>query len=746
MAFPAKLSSYVRIQGFSMKLRSRLALMALLALVPLLIFSALAAKRLSDGTRENAIRAMQETANATALIIDRELQGALSAVLVLSRSPLLLDEKFAQFYDQAKSTASGDSAWVILYAPDGRQALNTRVPYGAPLLIRPSPDELPPIISAKGVHISGMVWSRALKKHIIFIDVPVTTRSGKNYVLSQAVYADHFGVAFKERDIPSTWVVGIFDKEGMTIARSIGADQFVGKKANPDTVEAIRLGVDSFRKHVVRGELEVYDVITHSDLSGWAVAVGVPVEEIDGQVREAGYMAAGGLLLAVFAALMGSGIVGRQLASSIETAAIASDMLGKSEELPPLRRSGTREIDHLQHAIVSAAAKLKAAETKNAELLDSERTARQAAELENRRKDEFLAMLGHELRNPLSAITSAVSLLRLRVGDDPAVRRPTDIIHRQSAHLRSLLDDLLDLSRVIYGKVQLDMQPTDLAALIGGSIKNMTDTAKLSRHTFSLSTVPVMVSADLTRMEQIFSNLIDNAVKYTDEGGSIQVSVTQGHGMALLRVADTGVGMGPELLPYVFDVFVQGDNTLARTKGGMGIGLSLIKKLVELHGGTVAAFSEGVGRGSVFEVRLPVLASGASAEAAGHAIDAALDGVKVLLVEDQDDLREMTQALLAELGLQVWSAANGRDALAIAAAHRPQVALIDIGLPDMSGYELAVALRGNDQAAPMHLIALSGYGLAGDKQRAAAAGFHHHLTKPLPLDELRQYLAALNLP
>lgn len=725
-----------------MKLRSRLALMALLALVPLLIFSAFAAKRLSDGTRQNAIRAMQETANATALIIDRELQGSLSAVQVLSKSPLLVDEKFAQFYDQAKSTAFGESGWVILYSPDGTQVLNTRLPYGAPLLIRPSPDELTPIISAQGVHISGMVWSRALKKYIIFIDVPVTARSGKKYVLSQAIYSDHFARAYEEMNIPPTWVVGIFDKDGLTIGRSLRGDEFVGKPANAETIAAIRSNQDVIRKHTVRGNVEVYDVITHSDLSGWAVAVGVPVEEIDGQVREAAYIAAGGLLLAVLAALVGSGIVGRQLVNSIETAATASEMLGKSEVLPAMRPSGTLEIDKLQEAIASAAVKLKTAEARNVELLESERAAREVAEIENRRKDEFLAMLGHELRNPLSAITSGISLLRLRIGDDPALRRPVDIIHRQSDHLRSLLNDLLDLSRVVYGKVQLDMQPTDLGALITGAIKTMMDTSKLSRHIVSFHTEPLLVSVDRTRMEQIFSNLIDNAVKYTDEGGRIEVSVTALDGMANLRVTDTGVGIGPELLPYVFDVFVQGDNTLARTKGGMGIGLSLIQKLVALHGGTVAAHSDGLAKGSTFDVCLPLLGSGASASVTTQAgSDSSFNGITVLLVEDQDDLREMTQTLLKELGLDICTAADGAEAMAIAAKHLPQVALIDIGLPDMSGYELAIALKNTPGLESLHLIALSGYGLAGDKEQAAAAGFHHYLTKPLSIDELQDYLA-----
>ncbi|NUU04040.1 ATP-binding protein [Herbaspirillum robiniae] len=729
----------------SIKLRSRLALIALLALVPLLVFSALAAKRLSDGTRESAIRAMRETAGATSLIIDRELQGAVSALLALSRSPLLIDEKFAQFYDQAKSTAFGEIGWVILYSPDGSQVLNTRMPYGAPLLIRPSPDELIPIISAKGVHISGMVWSHALKKHIIFIDVPVITRSGKSFVLSQAVYAEHFSLAFKERDIPASWVVGVFDKNGLTIGRNVRADEFVGKAANAETVEAIRSQSDRIRRHTVRGNLEVYDVLNRSALSGWTVAVGVPAEEIDGQVREAGYIAAGGLLLAVVVALIGAGVVGQRLADSIEAAAAAAAMLGKSENLPMMRRSGTPEVDHLQDSILSASAKLKAAEARNAELLDSERTARNAAEVENKRKDEFLAMLGHELRNPLSAITVAVSLLKIRIGNDPALRRPTDIIHRQSDHLRSLLNDLLDLSRVVYGKVQLETHPVDLGTLVAASIKSMMDTSRLSKHRFSYRTESVMVDADHTRMEQIFSNLIDNATKYTDEGGTIEVLVTADQGMALLRVSDTGVGIEPELLPYVFDVFVQGNNTLARTDGGMGIGLSLVQKLVALHGGTVVARSAGRGKGSTFEIRLPLLANDTSATLAAPAnIDSSLKGIKVLLVEDQDDLREITHALLAELGLEIRSASNGKEALAVAAIHQPQVALVDIGLPDMNGYELAAALRNTMRPASIHLVALTGYGLSGDKDQAAAAGFDLHMTKPLPMEELRRYLSEMN--
>ncbi len=680
---------------------------------------------------------MQETANTAALIIDRELQGSVSTISVLAKSPLLVQEDFEQFYHQAKSSVASENGWVILYTPSGEQVLNTRMPYGAALLKRPTPAELPRILSSQSIHISGMTWSPNLKKHIIFIDIPVSTGSGKRYVLSHVLYASHFWKTFREMDIPASWFIGIFDKDGFSIGRSTEAEKFVGSRASPETVEAIRVHKNVVRRHMIRGNIDVYDALTFSALSGWAVAVAVPVGEIDGKVREAAYITAGGLLLAFIAALAGAGLVGRKLAGSIEKAAAAAELLGTNEPLPAMGTSGTKEIDGLHRALINAEAKLKATETLNADLLASERAARRLAEVENSRKDEFLAMLGHELRNPLSAVTSGISLLKLRVADEPSLKRPLDIVHRQSEHLRSLLNDLLDLSRIIYGKVQLDLEPVALKELVTASIRTLQDTSKLSKHHISLETQPLMVHADRTRLEQIFANVIDNAIKYTPEGGNIWVTVVQEDSSAVIRVADSGAGIAPELLPYIFDVFVQGDKTLARTSGGMGIGLSLVQRLVTKHGGTVTATSGGLGKGSTFEIRLPLWEGALSAvDEMSDTRDRDLAGVKVLLVEDQDDLREMSQTLLREAGLEVVAAACARDALEIAPQFKPQVAVLDIGLPDISGYELAALLRSMPDLATVHLIALTGYGLDSDKLRAASAGFDAHLTKPLDMEEL----------
>ena len=272
----------------------------------------------------------------------------------------------------------------------------------------------------------------------------------------------------------------------------------------------------------------------------------------------------------------------------------------------------------------------------------------------------------------------------------------------------------------------------------------MRETSKLSKHNVTLHTEPATIQGDHTRIEQILANLIDNAAKYTHEGGDIRISLTKEGPVAILRVEDSGAGIDQTLLPYIFDVFVQGDNTLARTKGGLGIGLSLVHRLVSKHGGTVTAASDGIAKGSAFEVRLPVLEMPAtSITDASTGTSSSLDGVRILLVEDQDDLREMTQTLLREAGLLVSSAANGREALEIATDSLPDVGILDIGLPDIDGYELARLLKNTGGLSEMSLIALTGYGLAADKERALLAGFDAHLIKPLQIDELLRCLRDL---
>ena len=363
---------------------------------------------------------------------------------------------------------------------------------------------------------------------------------------------------------------------------------------------------------------------------------------------------------------------------------------------------------------------------------------RKSAERQNHAKDEFLAMLGHELRNPLSAISSAASLIGLPGVSVDGVARARKIIQRQSQHLGRIVDDLLDLSRAMSGKILLNRAPLDLAPLLAACLETYKATGRSADYQLSVELDAGWVDADATRLEQIASNLLDNALKYTPPGGRIALHCWSEEDEVVLTVSDSGVGISPALLPHVFDVFVQGTSTLDRSQGGLGIGLSLVRRLAELHGGSVLAESAGIGSGSTFTVRLP-----RCEQRTDSASVVALDlhsHVKpsVLLIEDNEDGREMMAMMLSCYGYEVRHAADGIEGLQLAVRHRPDLALVDIGLPGMDGYEVARRLRADPATCTMKLIALTGYGLADDRRRVLDAGFDQHLVKPVDIEQLMQ--------
>ncbi|NIA52774.1 response regulator [Massilia sp. TW-1] len=368
---------------------------------------------------------------------------------------------------------------------------------------------------------------------------------------------------------------------------------------------------------------------------------------------------------------------------------------------------------------------------------------RRAAERTSSAKDEFLAMLGHELRNPLSAISSASSLLGMPgVGPD-SVGRARVIIQRQSQHLSRIVDDLLDLSRAMSGKILLSRKRLDIATLVSSCLDTFRATGRTKEYIIDAQLTPGWVDGDATRLEQIATNLIDNALKYTPAGGRIEITVAAIGTEVVLRVSDSGVGIAPDLLPHVFDVFVQGAISIDRSQGGLGIGLSLVRRLVELHGGTVSASSPGNSSGSTFEIRLPRTEAAVAADAPAQAAQVDAGKPTVLLIEDNDDGREMMAAMLGTFGYPVLQAGDGLEGVRMACAHMPDVALVDIGLPGIDGYEVARRLRQEAATSGVRLIALTGYGLAEDQRRVLEAGFDMHLVKPVELNTLLDQLAGV---
>jgi PAS domain S-box-containing protein len=363
------------------------------------------------------------------------------------------------------------------------------------------------------------------------------------------------------------------------------------------------------------------------------------------------------------------------------------------------------------------------------------------AQQANRAKDEFLAMLGHELRNPLGAISSAVRLLEPPDAGSERAALARDVIARQTRHLARLVDDLLDVARVMTGKVLLERQPLDLADAVTRHVNSVRATGKMQDHVVTVEAQTVWIDADSIRIEQIVGNLVSNALKYTPAGGRIAIRVAPDNGYAVFTIEDTGAGMAPHLMTRVFDLFVQGERRLDRTQGGLGIGLTLVRRLVELHGGTVEAFSEGPDRGSRFTVRLRAIASRPSGEGGRHGARWDVAARRILIIEDNADARAMLRHLLEAAGHEVHEAADGREGLAMALSLRPDVALVDLGLPGLDGYEIARQLRASDDRRNILLVAVTGYGSPEDRERSLLAGFDVHLVKPVDPDMLAGVLA-----
>jgi signal transduction histidine kinase len=374
----------------------------------------------------------------------------------------------------------------------------------------------------------------------------------------------------------------------------------------------------------------------------------------------------------------------------------------------------------------------------NAQLLNSIRES-------ERQKDEFLAMLAHELRNPLAAIRYAADAARLRSPDArDAHDEMLDVIDRQANNLTRLIDSLLDISRISQEKIQLRREPIDAAAIVdrAAAAQQPLLYEKGDRLIVDVADEPLPLFVDATRIEQILVNLLTNAAKYSPDGSEITLKAFALDGEAIIQVIDPGIGISAEMLPRVFDLFAQADHTLDRSQGGLGIGLTVVRKLTEMHGGTVSVQSDGVGRGSTFTVRLPLSDAAEPASLAAADPQAAHATLNVLVVDDNRDTAQAEAMLLKMHGHRVSLAHDGRSALELFEELKPDAVLLDIGLPVINGYDVAAQLRERGNAKTL-LIAVSGYGQTEDRERSKRAGFNHHLVKPV---DVRELLAILHAP
>ncbi|WP_371766347.1 ATP-binding protein [Massilia sp.] len=600
-----------------MKARHYLILMAVAILVPVTVIAGAGLSMLLDWERESRIRSVESNARATALLVDREVAAAQAALRVLGNSDAMRRGDFAEIHREAAAmNASTPWTWTLLIDYDGSPLMNTLVPYGTRL-----PGHAGPWVAqawdSQRPHVSGYFVGALSRKPTVSVDVPAPRTAGGRWVLSQIFDAGHFATVFADKGIRPDWVVGIIDRDGVSIARNVN-DTLVGTKARPELIAAARAANSGMVRHQTRDGVEVYDIFTHSDATGWTIAIGVPVAEIEKAARAA-TLYAGLALLALMGIAFGiASFLAQRLSVALDRARRTAEALPLGA---PARPAPTRvhEVDVLQDALYHTSENLAreraartALESEREALLQGERDARRLAEAQSAAKDNFLAMLGHELRNPLAAIAGALRVLDMPAANAQMTAHARAIGLRQTRHLTRIVDDLLDVRRILSGKVELKTAPIDAGALLLHCCATR-QVVDAGMHAWTVSVPALWVDGDATRLEQVFDNLLHNAIKYTPAGGAIAVRGRAEDGVAVFEVSDTGIGIEPATLPLIFEALVQGPVSIDRAQGGLGLGLALVRELVALHGGSVTAASSGDGQGSTFTLRLPLVAAPARA-------------------------------------------------------------------------------------------------------------------------------------
>jgi signal transduction histidine kinase/ActR/RegA family two-component response regulator len=727
----------------SVPLRRRLFLLASAGIVPLAVMAGVALYAEFQQQREQAERATLEIARALATATDAELSRTISVLEALATSPQLDSSDVAAFESRMQRVAAMQPHWrgISLSTPDGRQVVNSQYPgERARRQIAEAASFEETLL--KGKPTVGYIFRRASSGGFsIPIRVPVMRDGKLAYVLSAPIKPEAIVDIVRRQRLEEGWVITIVDSRGIRVMRWPRQEEYVGTPVSGTLQKLMAGGAREGTGITTTSEGHtVYTAYSRSSQSGWAVALGVPRDQVEAAAWRSSAVLGSGILLSLalgaIAALAIARSINRPMAE-LRAAAQAAD----SDAHPPPVRTSIREIREVSQALELGSRQRAAAMAERETLLLREQSARATAEAANRAKDEFLAMLGHELRNPLGAASNAATVLERSGSDEGARRQAIAVILRQVRHLARLTDDLLDAGRALMGKIVLQRESVNVAAAAQQSIATLRATGRLDRHRVIEQMDGVWASVDPIRLDQVFSNLLVNAAKYTPAPGEIRVSVGREGGEAVIRVADNGIGLSPELAARAFDLFVQGDRELDRTEGGLGIGLTLVRRLAELHGGSASVVSGGSGKGSEFTVRFPAIEP--PAQPATRALPQAAIHRRILLVEDNEDARDTMQMLLTMIGHEVDVAHDGPSGLEALLRDSPEVALVDIGLPGMDGYEVARRARAAGGPHRPYLVALTGYGSPQDRERALAAGFDAHLVKPVDPDVLQPLLVHL---
>ncbi|WP_233166641.1 ATP-binding protein [Archangium sp. Cb G35] len=737
----------------SLPLRWHLVRLAAGTLLPVVVFAAIMVFQLARLERKDAERRVLRSARILATAFEREMSGSIRTLQALAESEHLERDELEAFHAECGRVSRTQPSWkqVMLISTDGRILLNTNHPWGASLPPLAEQESFARVLETRQPAVGGITVGRGKQRALAFpIRVPVMRDGELRYVLTAVITpALLAGIVANPSSESEEWTRTLVDPRGRVAARTRAPARFVGQQSTPSFHERTRASLEGVYSDVSMDGAPVYVAFSRTQPSDWTAAVVSPRRILDAPVTDS-MLAVGGLGLALLLASTGGAwLFSRRIERSIIQASDAAAALAQGNP-PHMEPSGVRELAQLGEALERSGRLLRERERERDANLAAAETARATAVEATKAKDVFLAMLGHELRNPLAPIVTSMEVLRRR---GLAQTPEHEVISRQLRHVVRLVDDLLDMARLARGQLSLHREPLELSSAIARAVEAAAPLIERRRHVLetdvSPSGLPVLGDAD--RLTQVVANLLTNAAKYTPPGGHLRLQAGAHDGGIGLVVEDDGQGLARELIPRLFEPFIQGPRTLDRSEGGLGLGLALVRSLVEEHGGRVEAHSDGPGRGSRFTVWLPRHTQAEAplppeeqqAPVPSGTTEVSGKRVRVLVVDDNVDAAEALAELLGMSGYEVAVAHDCPQALHQADTFRPEVALLDIGLPEVDGYGVAERIRERLGGASPVFAALTGFSQDGDRSRSQAAGFRHHFVKPIDIDELITFVESL---
>ena len=713
--------------GGRVRLRTYLQGLTFAAMLPLAAFAIAVVVLTVEREREGLSQGAQARALTLLTAVESELRAHITTIEALAAMPSLDEANLERFRLIAAAVLESQLDWVNieLALPDGRQVMNLHLPPGAALpRISETPERIARLLRERISVVGDIRMNPLVKRWTYPVRAPVIRGDRVLYILTANVSPDSMGRIVEAQRLAPNWGAVVVDSSSRFVARNWDPEKYLGQEASESLRNALAGGNSGwFEGRTVEGT-PIFSPFWRSTRFGWAVSMGIPVAEVRAAANHASWVLGIGILAALGLSFLLARYFARRISRPIDELMAVTEAIGKGLPASPLRDTPVDELRALAETLRTAGAAV--------------RERQEALRSADRAKDQFLAVLGHELRNPLAALTAAAHVLKVAPAGETADKARA-VLERQTRQMTRLIEDLLDISRITMGKALLDKAVVDLAKLAEEVVSGARQS---SPNPISLSVpgAPILVDADHSRLEQILQNLIGNAQKFSRSGEPIAIELRAERHSAVLRVSDHGSGIAPREIDRIFELFVQGEHGPDRVKSGLGLGLALVRRLVEMHGGTVSAASPGQGRGSTFTVSLP-LARVTETPRSAEPESTAAGEHRILIVDDNADVRTTLREMLSLDGHEVHEAGDGATGIAIARAHAPDVALIDIALPDVDGYEVARRLRAGENGMRMKLIAVTGFGQPEDERRALEAGFDAHLTKPVRLEQLARAIS-----